>query len=502
MKFKGHTTIELKNVETGEVKKYEDDNMITNAISKLLNFAATHALGTSSLNIYSSHWYNLLGGLVLFDTALTENADAIYPPAGTKPKGYGMVGDTNSYTSVPEWGIYNTQESNTSATDTKTMVWDFSTSHGNGTIASVALTHRNAGLFGFGIENYVNTQRTVYGRMALGTMIVSSSKGVQGRNDTSAGVVGSNLSLNDGSYVDFCIDSANDQKYQFKVCADGISIITHKLYPEQMDVYQGATAFQSYEEDTYAGTFSGTYFYHFYNPDEKVLYFWTTSSTVNKWENASLSLAIHKYDVVNETLTANWKTFSNSSRSIYNNFVVTSSAIYFVRNDASDNKWKISKHDLTSGTVTDCLVFSSLTFETYGCEGRKSYIRNGLVYFPHAVRYDNYLAYTVIVDTSDDSVRYTNITQPCYYYNQATRNGVCVPPYDNTQVACGAMLNSDETLQQVLNLQQYEGNTSTIGNVYADVCYLGTINNLSEPIVKNAQQTMKITYTITVEEEE
>ena len=36
MALKGHTRIELRNIETGEVEVHEDDNMVTNALSKLL----------------------------------------------------------------------------------------------------------------------------------------------------------------------------------------------------------------------------------------------------------------------------------------------------------------------------------------------------------------------------------------------------------------------------------------------------------------------------------
>lgn len=36
MKIHGHSTIELRNVKTGKVEKYEDDNMVTNALQRFL----------------------------------------------------------------------------------------------------------------------------------------------------------------------------------------------------------------------------------------------------------------------------------------------------------------------------------------------------------------------------------------------------------------------------------------------------------------------------------
>ena len=38
MRLKGHTVIELTDVNTGEKEIHEDDNMITNAIKQLLGY--------------------------------------------------------------------------------------------------------------------------------------------------------------------------------------------------------------------------------------------------------------------------------------------------------------------------------------------------------------------------------------------------------------------------------------------------------------------------------
>lgn len=508
--MKGHLTIELRDVNTGEVEIHEDDNMITSAIDQMVNFAAKHALGTSSLDIYASHWSNLLGGLILFDAAIPEDANQIYPPAGVKPVGYGQYNDTNSYTDYPEWGIYNTQESDVSQANMKKFVWDFATSHSNKKIACVCLTHRNAGLFGAGVETWRNTVRNNHGQIALGTAIAQSSKGKQSRNQTDYGLVGQNLTLTDGSYVDFCVDSVNDVKYMFKVCLDGISIIKHNLYPEKFDVFKSSVNYQAFVEETYAETFTGSHFYHFYNPDEKMLYFWTTSSDVIR-SDGSIDVYIHRFDMDNKTLTKNWRrlrlTLTQSTKQIYNSYVVTNDATYVLCN-TTDGKL-LYKVDAASGTAS--VVFTNETgmrYETGSFIGRKSYICNGLIYLPNVLNYasGNNQYYDLIIDTSDDSVRYTNTkSRYCYYTSSNIYPATCVPPFDNTQIVFGAMLNTSENLGadgSVMNLQQTEGNSAEIGTMFANVMYLGTINNLSEPIIKTASQTMKVTYTITQESEE
>ena len=81
-KYKGHTIIELKDPETGEVvKRVESDNMFTNAINKMVDFAMRHAYGTSGLqNMYTSHlWF--FTGIIGWNGTIEEDEDNFWPPA-------------------------------------------------------------------------------------------------------------------------------------------------------------------------------------------------------------------------------------------------------------------------------------------------------------------------------------------------------------------------------------------------------------------------------------
>lgn len=505
--LKGHTTIELKDVVTGEVKKYEDDNMMTNYIGKLIDFSCKHALGDSTLNPYTSHWYNFLGGLCLFSQELTEDADEFYLSAGVKPIGYGIQGDTNSYTDVNSWGIYNTQESDTSAAGVKRMVWDFSTSHANGTIASVALTHANNGLFGFGISQDVDKGRTLYSKIAVGTCLTQSSKGKQGRNAGNYGTVGTNLSQSNGTYVDFCIDSENDEKYMMRVCQDGLSIIKHKMYPENFSVFRQMPTLQSYEEETYSETFSSGYHYHFYNPDEQVLYFWVLSWQAYSFNN-TVTINIHKFDMQTKTLTKNWKTnITLTSTTLWDGFIITDTALYYGAQDyvSSNYYYRIKKYTFATGSISTLVTRTSYTSGEPTWAGATPFLINGLIYaIGWRTTGSSGRNYDVIVDTSDDTVRYTNVSS---YTGNASSNEnskhFMIPPIDKTQVIWGTMLNAGETAYGgTLDLQGSGDTQVQKGNMRAMVHYLGTINNLSEPIIKTAQQTMKVTYTITEEQEE
>lgn len=521
--IKGHTTIELRDVVTGEVKRYDDDNMITNATAKMIDFTMRHSMGTNPLDTYTSHWYNLMGGVALFDTALDENPDHFYVPAGARMVGCGGVEDANSYNNITPWGVYNAQESDLSQTDTKKMVWDFPTNHANDTIASVALTHRICGRrWGFGHTTFFNTQTRDISRIAVGEAMRSSRKGSLGQGYQSGyGTVGSSLALTDGTYLDFCIDADNDEKYMVKVCHDGISILKHKMSPEVFDVFRSSTAYQSFEEETHEETFAENYFYVFYNTDEKALYFWTSNLSVSSLTTASFDVYIHKYDMTSQTLTKNWKRLTlpavTNLTYYHTQLVITDDSAYYLIWDTrtSPYTYRLQRRYFASGDI-DTINFSNPV--DYGFSGRNAYILNGRIYFQNAVSNvasGNTSYYTLVYDTLLKNVHYTNAWTERGSYNiesSTTRYVMTVPPIDNTQIVFGSMIPANNNsgspigLSDVVGFADYQYSTSnyffnTRLNMWVPAHYLATKNNLATPVIKTAQQTMKLTYTITKEEE-
>lgn len=501
--IKGHTTIELKDVNTGEVTRYEDDNMLTNAISKMIAFASSHSIGTNPLSVNALHWENLLGGLAMFDTALTENANNIWLGSGVKTLGCGQVGNSTNYSNCPNWGLYNEAESDTSSATTKKFVWDFGTDKANGTHRTVCLTHKNAGLFGFGTEAYNNSEANNMAYIALGTVLPNGESGKQTYEAAFSGTVGSSTALTDGTYMDFCIDSDNNQKYMFKVCNDGLSIIKHKLSPTYFDVFQKSSEIEPCTEETYAETFSGTYFYHFYNTDEKVLYFWIFNDKVTSWQQSSRTVVIHKFDMASKVLTANWKTvvMPNNYRT-WGSFAVTSTSLYYGAEHTYQAGWYIDVYKFSTGTVTQITPVNGMD-----CNYHKLCILNGMLYVPNAKlpnsgSYD-YALYTILVDTTDDTFLTTNIkANGPHIHNRSIANyGGLIPPYDNTQMVFGTGLDEGTNAERMLNMQESGASTTTLGNVFTMCNYLGTINVLSNAVTKTATQTMKVSYTLTQAEE-
>lgn len=151
--LKGKAEIELTDVKTGEKETIVEENMVTNALSHLFTD-----------NIEGMFWYeqstgqiwegfnvpicpNSLGGILLFSEPLVEDAENLYAPSANPCIGYSS--SNVDATADPKRGSMNLTESGKIENGYK-FVFDFSTSQGNGTISAVALTHRLGGIGFFG----------------------------------------------------------------------------------------------------------------------------------------------------------------------------------------------------------------------------------------------------------------------------------------------------------------------------------------------------------------
>ena len=146
----GRTIIELTDVHTGEVKRYEDHNafMDDNLKAKTRNFGIFQ---TSVLENFASTplWQKLCGGLLLIDSVVDSNANFI--ALGQKMTGRGYYGSSNNGSPV-NLGSWNATESAVSSNAVQ-MVYDFTTSQGNGDIKAVCLTSDYCGRIGLGNQD-------------------------------------------------------------------------------------------------------------------------------------------------------------------------------------------------------------------------------------------------------------------------------------------------------------------------------------------------------------
>lgn len=151
--LKGQTTIELTDVNTGEKEVVQSDNMFTNALQNIVDTMIKH-LGVKNLGQFGALGNNLfpilknaLGGIMLFDSELEENANNILPPTSDVAGCTAYANVYSNNTDDARRGSLNKIES-VSLDNGYKFVWDFSTAQGNGRIASAALTTKTGGVCG------------------------------------------------------------------------------------------------------------------------------------------------------------------------------------------------------------------------------------------------------------------------------------------------------------------------------------------------------------------
>lgn len=142
--MKGITTIELTDIHTGKKEVYQEENMITNALRDIYAFFP-QLYSYKDFNAQTGILHeNLLGGIKLFDHSLTEDKDNYYLPSVKTAKVVGYASnDTSDGTDVRR-GSRNIAESK-AIDGGYQFVWDFATSEANGTIASLSLTTAEGG---------------------------------------------------------------------------------------------------------------------------------------------------------------------------------------------------------------------------------------------------------------------------------------------------------------------------------------------------------------------
>ena len=144
-KIHGKTKIELYDVNTKIKKVVEHENTFQSSV--IADFLAS--MGENKRIVNSFDWHDIVGGIFLFDSAITSPAK--YMPSGVTMIGNGAYNVANN--SLPnEMGSYNAVESEFDTSHIM-MVYDFNTSQANGHIESVCLTSRIGGQIGYGNAN-------------------------------------------------------------------------------------------------------------------------------------------------------------------------------------------------------------------------------------------------------------------------------------------------------------------------------------------------------------
>ena len=159
--LRGDVCFQLRDVDTGKVKEeFRGHNMLTNGLDNALNgcpFGIDRQdvgyNGTDGVVNYLTPIYQqLLGGVILFPSALGNDADLLYPDFDNSPTAFASCA---SYTQDDNrQGAYDSVSSQIITNGFKHS-FSWGSAYGNGTVASLGLAPKNAHTWCYGHETMV-----------------------------------------------------------------------------------------------------------------------------------------------------------------------------------------------------------------------------------------------------------------------------------------------------------------------------------------------------------
>lgn len=493
--LEGKTIIELTDVHTGEKEVHEDKNMITNAMNEIFGTLPSYINygGSYSYLTQGSNWITeLFGGILLFDKALPENANQLIAPAGTQLVGCGAYGTQNN-TKGKCRGNYNQTESELNQSQKyMKFVYDFATSQANGTIASLALTSKKGGFVSYGGENDTIFVNTNIGE-ANATMDYTSSadksfylsngiKFVASRDSSSyVGVPTSDnrglpYSVSDAAKIEFlfALDIDNEIAYYFKLIPNasseitGFKIIKRAIPIKSFSLFNNMVNTKPLLEEKevslpapvkYNGGSVG------YNFDTTIncLFFYTTASSQPNGITTVIKISLNG-DTVNT-----YRVVNNTGH----NITIGTTGIfclgeYMYAASSETNVYQTYKIKLNN--PADVLVIPSANESKYKVTFR---YQIGKRLYSSMGRY--------VLDTELNKIFFCELIGGCYNSSDHIDYHTITP-----------VINHD-----LIKYVACSGDYPYYGlGFLLHGCYLATINNLSQPVTKTADKTMKITYII------
>ena len=474
--LKGKTTIELTDVNNGKVEVIEDTNMITNALQEFLR---TYGMWGSNVLLdeeirKNELWVNLLGGLLLFDRELEENADNIFMPPGVKMVGNASKDVVNTG-AVTELGSYNITESGVQADGSVKFVYDFSTAQANGTIKSVCLTSRIGGYEGMGNKEncYINNDYAwdyAYEKNVcyFGSMFRT----------------GSLNAIMYASYQDNAIYLINEQNrvYTAEYASE------HWSTTKKIQIVKARAGFTSVSIKSNRTIKEIVETYDVEIPQTILDYMGTSKAELNAFCDFEGNIYIMFNKSTSTTLNANafvwmlkidrnmnatpYKITNNTGRPLYLNrlYMTINNDYLFMYSDNSPYKlYGIKCSDSTQIIEID-----------YTWEHNRAYLFNFSknlvgVYGEYSNSDHSYYA-PLIFDIEARTLKKTN--------GRVGNNRLFTVPFIDKK---GVYI--------LVNVPERSSYSFTL-RIMKDMRYLATINNLTEAVVKTSSKTMKITYTI------
>lgn len=460
-KLTGNLTIELEDVNTGTVETVSETNMVTNAVNDLLGINPLGILYKAA-GAYDEQlaWNdnllpicpNMIGGILLFPSAVTENVNNLYLSSTNLPVAYAS-NDVNA-TANTRRGSMNLTES-MALTNGYKFVWEFTPSQGNGTIAAVGLTSKQGGANAYGSEVAVDTTLYQIRKISL---------------DDEDGFL-------DDLFRMVTLDFANGKFYTLSYASNTVTVKKYRIPTFDIGLNEKLDDSTLALEDTTVLQCSTFRFLGSYTP----------------------------YGIFIDGGDGYWYGFSNQANSSGD------ATMLWIKIRQSDYTYTEGSWTLSNATLMT--VGNYREGSSYPSCNRSAVIRNGYLYVP---AYDKAGIYKINLSNSTDvtlinlgftsAMRSIGDSGTCEVYLSMIGDIILgydfqIDVNDNvTQTFAGIRCDSIAT-----PFFQYKEYVFAWGGAYLNqyrytfllTPYLATISNLSQAVIKNADKTMKITYTLT-----
>ncbi len=466
MKLKGEMVIELTDATTGEVETISETNMVTNAVNNILGInpmATWMKVGDEYGNILLWNGNllpicpNMIGGILLFSKTLTEDVNNIYPSSDSLPVAYAS-NDVNATANVQR-GSLNLTESKTLENGYK-FVWEFTPSQGNGTIAAVGLTSKQGGTNAYGSVTASNTP-------FLGIQTVDIGNLTKEQQMVFYEAVEIDFEKNLLYTISYASSTVAIRKFRYPVFNIGLN---EKLDDSTVTLL-----------DTQVLSCSTFKFYGSYTP----------------------------YGHFFDGADGYWYGFANQQNSSGN------ATVLWIKIKKDDYSFTEGSWTLTNAKLQ---YIGSVKYDSYPCITNRAVVRKGYLY---VVAYDKTGIYKINVNNSVDVTLipfgFTSAFKPL---GGSGSSESYLQLIGDLIIGWDFQIDVNDKLIQTAGTVRFEniatplfsykgylmGWSSSYGSEYRRMYlltpYLATINNLSQAVVKNADKTMKITYTLTEESSE
>lgn len=463
--LKGKMKIELTDVHTGETETVLEQNMVTNALANIFKPMGLDKSPGKMLNGMNPYYQTVLGGLLLFDAEIEENADNLYPPSGVNLIGCASYGVQNNTTGTLRGG-FNQTESELNMTDRyMKYVYDFTTSQANGTISCVCLTHKNGGYTSYGGKDAPFGSN--YG---LGMQVCDGHLQYVHTNYT-GGTTGdkySGCTIGTTELI-FLINMDEDAVYYFRIDnSKKITITKRRAYMKSVSVLENPhnrkPLMDFFELEELKTEVPIKYISYNFDTADNCLYI---VSCANYYLEVNAAFVVTKINFSNWKVTQYTMTNTTAERINLNGMrtsYVHRGYIIFRGYNNANHVYKMELGNSANVEQLKLVGFTSIT-------GTFALGMNGRIYI-EGYSSSTYYLYVINLDTNEImKVEASRIIGGSNY--------PCYTPVLN---------------EPMLWYASY-GNYSTIG-YFIMANYLATINNLSEPVTKTADKTMKVTYII------